>query len=126
MLFLCRIGSPEEMAQEVPQAVPQVTVIPGVDSLIGDLLDMDINPPMAQQQFQPSMNQPIGGAGVMDLLGEGLDSLVITNLDVVNFLTFWQINVRSISRHSKSETAFSYTAPKNLGLNSSFPLQPTA
>lgn len=72
-----RIGSPEEMAQEVPQAtVPQVTVIPGVDSLIGDLLDMDINPPMAQQQFQPSMNQPIGGAGVMDLLGEGLDSLL--------------------------------------------------
>lgn len=76
-LVSSRIGSPEEMTQEVQQTVPQVTVIPGADSLIGDLLDMDINPPMTQQQFQPSMAPPpLGGAGVMDLLGEGLDSLV--------------------------------------------------
>lgn len=80
-----RIGSPEEMTQEVQQSVPQVTVIPGADSLIGDLLDMDINPPMTQQ-FQPSMAPPLGGAGVMDLLGEGLDSLVR-----VLFLCFWYL-----------------------------------
>ena len=59
-------------------AAPQVTVIPGVDSLIGDLLDMDIGPPMTQQYHQ-SMGPPVGAvpsAGAMDLLGEGLDSLV--------------------------------------------------
>jgi len=59
-------------------AAPQVTVIPGVDSLIGDLLDMDIGPPMTQQYHQ-SMGPPVAAvpsAGGMDLLGEGLDSLV--------------------------------------------------
>ncbi len=58
-------------------AAPQATVIPGADSLIGDLLDMDLGPPsFQQQQFQaPQPPQPAGG-GAMDLLGEGLDSLV--------------------------------------------------
>ena len=65
---------------------PQVTVIPGVDSLIGDLLDMDINPPMHQHQFgqQPPLGggghlSPLGGGeggGGMDLLSEGFDNLV--------------------------------------------------
>ena len=52
MLFLCcRAGSGDEMGlqPEAPQA-PQATVIPGADSLIGDLLDMDLGPPMVQQQ----------------------------------------------------------------------------
>jgi hypothetical protein len=74
----------EEPAREVPSAVapaaPQVTVIPGVDSLIGDLLDMELGPPMSQQ-YPSNMSQPMGavpsGAAV-DLLGEGLDSLVRT------------------------------------------------
>ncbi len=38
------------MQQEAPPVAPQATVIPGADSLIGDLLDMDLGPPMHQQQ----------------------------------------------------------------------------
>ena len=81
--FACvviRAGQSEEAPREAAPvaAAPQVTVIPGVDSLIGDLLDMDIGPPMAQQYHQ-SMGPPVAAvpsAGAMDLLGEGLDSLV--------------------------------------------------
>ena len=78
--FVIRAGQSEEAPREVAPvaAAPQVTVIPGVDSLIGDLLDMDIGPPMAQQYHQ-SMGPPVAAvpsAGGMDLLGEGLDSLV--------------------------------------------------
>jgi len=78
---MIRAGQSEEAPREVAPvaAAPQVTVIPGVDSLIGDLLDMDIGPPMTQQYHQ-SMGPPVGAvpsAGAMDLLGEGLDSLVI-------------------------------------------------
>lgn len=60
-------------------AAPQATVIPGVDSLIGDLLDMDLGgPSMAQQQqmFGGPSQTPVQTSGAMDLLGEGLDSLV--------------------------------------------------
>lgn len=60
-------------------AAPQPTVIPGADSLIADLLDMDLGPPMAmhqQQMYTPTTQQPVQSAGGMDLLGEGLDSLV--------------------------------------------------
>jgi len=79
-VVVCRVGQSEEASREVAPVVaaPQVTVIPGVDSLIGDLLDMDIGPPMTQQYHQ-SMGPPVGAvpsAGAMDLLGEGLDSLV--------------------------------------------------
>lgn len=75
-----RAGQSEEPPREVAPvaAAPQITVIPGVDSLIGDLLDMDIGPPMTQQYHQ-SMGPPVGAvpsAGGMDLLGEGLDSLL--------------------------------------------------
>ena len=78
-----------EAAAPVQQQQP--TVIPGADSLIGDLLDMDLGPPVVQQQQQfptqqqPQMAAPAGGAAV-DLFGEGLDTLVsfstwkITNL----------------------------------------------
>lgn len=51
-----------------------------MDSLIGDLLDMDLGgPSMAQQQqmFGSGPSQtPVQTTGAMDLLGEGLDSLV--------------------------------------------------
>jgi hypothetical protein len=56
----------------VPEAAqPASSVIPSQDSLIGDLLSMDINPP---QSVQPAA-QPAPYSGV-DLLGGGLDSLV--------------------------------------------------
>ena len=65
---------------EAPAAPPAATVIPGVDSLIGDLLDMDLGGPSMQQQQmyppQPTSQTPVQGGGNMDLLGEGLDSLV--------------------------------------------------
>lgn len=84
VLFCFRSGQLEEPTREatavVAPATQQVTVIPGVDSLIGDLLDMDMGPPMSQQ-YPSAMIQPMGavpsGAAV-DLLGEGLDSLVGT------------------------------------------------
>lgn len=58
---------------------PQPTVIPGADSLIGDLLDIDIGgPSMVQQQMYPAqpMSQTPVQQGGMDLLGEGLDNLL--------------------------------------------------
>ena len=65
---------------EAPAAPPAATVIPGVDSLIGDLLDMDLGGPSMQQQQmyppQPTSQTPVQGGGNMDLLGEGLDALV--------------------------------------------------
>lgn len=70
----CRT-TPEDAAQAEaasPQ-VPQATVIPGADSLIGDLLDMDLGPPQ-QSYGQPPPSVP--STGTIDLLGEGLDSLV--------------------------------------------------
>lgn len=68
-------GTPEEVAVVQPEApaVPQATVIPGQDSLIGDLLDMDLGPPMHQPQYQTPAPAP---SGQFDLLGEGLDSLL--------------------------------------------------
>lgn len=65
---------------EVSGAPPgaQPTVIPGVDSLIGDLLDMDLGGPSMQQQqmFSGPSQTPLQSSGGMDLLGEGLDSLL--------------------------------------------------
>lgn len=81
-LMLIRMGS-DEMTSDLPplQMTPQASVIPNVDSLIGDLLD--INPPMAQQ---PSMmvpsaslaasSGPSQSSAIMDLLGDGLDTFV--------------------------------------------------
>ncbi|KAK7088488.1 AP-1 complex subunit beta-1-like isoform X1 [Littorina saxatilis] len=62
-------------------SAPQATVIPGADSLIGDLLDMDLGGPTPFQQQQmyqqmPQQSQP-QQSGVVDFLGgEGLDSLL--------------------------------------------------
>jgi hypothetical protein len=77
-------GILESPAGGAPSA-PQATVIPGADSLIGDLLDMDLGGPTPYQQQQmyqqmPQSQAPAQG-GVVDFLGgEGLDSLVRTIL----------------------------------------------
>lgn len=82
ILIFFRMGS-SDMTSELPplQVTPQAAVIPNVDSLIGDLLD--INPSVVQQ---PSMMVPSGGLGtssgsgqstdILDLLGDGLGSIV--------------------------------------------------
>ena len=58
-------------------AQPQSTVIPGADSLIGDLLDMDLGGPTPfQQQQMMSQVNPTPAPPVVDLLGEGMDGLV--------------------------------------------------
>jgi hypothetical protein len=82
-LLFCRgnVGEEQVAPQEAEaSAGPQATVIPGVDSLIGDLLDMDLGGPSMQQQQmyppQPTSQTPVQGGGSMDLLSEGLDSLV--------------------------------------------------
>ncbi|KAK3097948.1 hypothetical protein FSP39_014752 [Pinctada imbricata] len=70
--------SPGPGAPEAAAPPPQATVIPGVDSLIGDLLDIDLGGPSMQQQQvfqQPQSQTPVPSAG-MDLLGDGLDSLL--------------------------------------------------
>jgi hypothetical protein len=100
-VYCYRAGQLEEPTREITAAVapaaPQVTVIPGVDSLIGDLLDMDMGPPMSQQ-YPSAMIQPMGavpsGAAV-DLLGEGLDSLVCTI--TVLIVSFKKIYLRAMN-----------------------------
>lgn len=72
------------MTPELPQLqLPSqmTTVIPNVDSLIGDLLDM--NPPLAQQPPPSMMASSMGPGGpgqgssaIVDLLGDGLDTFV--------------------------------------------------
>jgi len=83
-----RAGSGEDLSAaapidvSAPPAAPQATVIPGADSLIGDLLDMDLGgmgapafqqPPAQVAQPAQPFQQPSQG---LDLLGEGLDSLL--------------------------------------------------
>jgi len=78
--LLSRAGTPEDLpAPEVQAAtaavpMPQSTVIPGVDSLTGDLLNLDLGPPLIQQQ--PVMGQASQSAPVIDPFGDGMDSLV--------------------------------------------------
>jgi hypothetical protein len=65
------------------------TVIPRQDSLIGDLLGLDLGPTVPTQ---PSiMSDPIAAAPVapsLDILGGGLDSLVSDPLSFVLFFIF--------------------------------------
>ncbi|XP_048769031.2 AP-1 complex subunit beta-1-like isoform X2 [Ostrea edulis] len=75
------VGEEQVTTQEAETpAGPQATVIPGVDSLIGDLLYMDLGEPSMQQQQmyppQPTSQTPVQGGGGIDLLSEGLDSLL--------------------------------------------------
>lgn len=70
-------GGPDAAVQSQPQS----TVIPGADSLIGDLLDMDLGPGpsmMQQQMYPPQMSAPtpIGSSANLDIFGEGLDNLL--------------------------------------------------
>ncbi|XP_060603600.1 AP-1 complex subunit beta-1-like [Ruditapes philippinarum] len=73
------MSAPTETTQQPPQPT---TVIPGADSLIGDLLDIDLGPgpSMMQQQMYPQQppvqTQASGGGGGMDIFGEGLDNLL--------------------------------------------------
>ena len=53
-------------------AAPQPTVIPGIDSITGDLLNLDFSAPPAPYQQQAPVAAPTG----VDLLGDGLDNLV--------------------------------------------------
>ncbi|XP_071530361.1 AP-1 complex subunit beta-1 isoform X2 [Panulirus ornatus] len=62
-------GSDNESAGEQQQQQP--TVIPNQDSLIPDLLNMDINAPPVVPAAQPAFS-----GGTLDLLGGGLDSLL--------------------------------------------------
>ena len=60
-------------------SAPQATVIPSQDSLIPDLLNMDIGSSNAMQSGGQQPMQPgagFGGSNEMDLLGGGLDSLL--------------------------------------------------
>ncbi|XP_053402750.1 AP-1 complex subunit beta-1-like [Mercenaria mercenaria] len=77
-------GTTEETTAhvETTQQPPQPTVIPGADSPIGYLVDIDLGPgpSMMQQQMypqQPAAPVPAGGAGGgMDIFGDGLDNLL--------------------------------------------------
>ncbi|XP_042227943.1 AP-1 complex subunit beta-1-like isoform X3 [Homarus americanus] len=66
-------GSDNETAgeQQQQQQQQQPTVIPNQDSLIPDLLNMDINAPPVVPAAQPAFS-----GGTLDLLGGGLDSLL--------------------------------------------------
>jgi hypothetical protein len=65
---------------EAPQSA---SVIPSQDSLIGDLLSMDINPPMIQSAA------PASNFGAVDLLGGGLDALVSPMFDKLGKTDRW-------------------------------------
>lgn len=81
-IFLCRGGSADEVSGQAPPVVAangtQPAVIQAHDSLIGDLLSMDINPtaPAPAAAAAPPSIQPAAPSGNLDLLGGGLDSLV--------------------------------------------------
>lgn len=91
-LLIFRIGSADEISSQsniAPTETTPAAVIPSHDSLIGDLLSMDLNAPaptaapvpsMPSMPTMPSMPpMPITSAAPtasLDLLGGGLDSLV--------------------------------------------------
>ncbi|XP_012944461.1 AP-1 complex subunit beta-1 [Aplysia californica] len=66
----------EPVADTSAPAVPQPTVIPGADSLIGDLLDMGGPTAYQQQQIMSQVQPSPAPAAAVDLLGEGLDNLL--------------------------------------------------
>jgi AP-1 complex subunit beta-1 len=71
-----RTGSGDEPAEQ-PIAPPATTVIPSQDSLIGDLLSLDLSAPSSAQSSGFGTSQP-PSAG-FDMLGGGLDSLLNTD-----------------------------------------------
>ncbi|KAK4318904.1 hypothetical protein Pmani_010117 [Petrolisthes manimaculis] len=64
-------GGEQPPQQQQQQQQQQPTVIPNQDSLIPDLLNMDINPAPVAPAAQPAFT-----GGTLDLLGGGLDSLL--------------------------------------------------
>lgn len=70
-----RVGSQETVLEQTSSAATEApAVIPSQDSLIGDLLSMDIGTPAAPAQA--ASNVFASPASAVDLLGGGLDSLL--------------------------------------------------
>jgi AP-1 complex subunit beta-1 len=67
-----RAGSQETVLETTTAVTDQPAVIPAQDSLIGDLLSMDISAPTIPVPAATSVFSPAS----VDLLGGGLDSLV--------------------------------------------------
>jgi AP-1 complex subunit beta-1 len=67
-----RVGSQETVLETASGVTDQPAVIPAQDSLIGDLLSMDISAPSVPVPATTSVFSP----PAVDLLGGGLDSLV--------------------------------------------------
>lgn len=65
------MGSTEEAPSGSPTATEQPAVIPAGESLIGDLLSIDLNAPPAAAPPPPA-----APSAAVDLLGGGLDTLV--------------------------------------------------
>jgi len=72
ILTYSRAGSQETGLETAAAVTEQPAVIPALDSLIGDLLNMDINAPTVPVPAATSVFSPPS----VDLLGGGLDSLV--------------------------------------------------
>ena len=89
MVFFFFFSGQEEEQLELPTepAAPQPTVIPGLDSLTGDLLNLDLTAPAVPYQQAPAAVPAAAGGGV-DLLGDGLDNLVSLVLDFNLIFTF--------------------------------------
>ena len=75
----CRGQEEEQVELPTEAAAPQPTVIPGLDSITGDLLDLDLSAPAVPYQQAPVAAAPPAAAGGVDLLGDGLDNLVSRN-----------------------------------------------
>ena len=75
----CRGQDEEQVELPTEAAAPQPTVIPGLDSITGDLLDLDLSAPAVPYQQAPVAAAPPAAAGGVDLLGDGLDNLVSRN-----------------------------------------------
>lgn len=60
------------------EPLPQPTVIPGMDSLTGDLLELDLGGPAIPGggYSVPVSMAPQASGGLLDLLGDGLDTLI--------------------------------------------------
>jgi AP-1 complex subunit beta-1 len=71
-LMYCRAGSQETVLETSTGVADQPAVIPAQDSLIGDLLSMDISAPTVPVPATSNVFSP----PAVDLLGGGLDSLV--------------------------------------------------
>lgn len=110
--------------EDLGEGVPQSTVIPSQDSLIPDLLNMDISAPPVHPQTVP---QPGYGGNELDLLGGGLESLLGGGLDVgvsgspapgatsagtldhyqLMVTNFWQVHGGKSNNYNYSEVMFS-------------------